>query len=212
METNQGAGIMQHEWRHSADKRDQRVSISTVRLVLLFVMLPAVLQAQERSVTVTVMSGGSAISAARVAAAPVPGSRASVVAVTDTSGRAALILAQGQWLLTVARPGFRASSADLRVNVDTAVTFNLLPFAAETLAPVIVGTSRITRHIRDEPERVETLAGEDVDEKSVMRPADPTRLLAEMPGVRVQPVGASLGGAGIRLSRYNRAEMGSSGV
>ncbi|MBA3657560.1 MAG: TonB-dependent receptor plug domain-containing protein, partial [Gemmatimonadaceae bacterium] len=68
-----------------------------------------------------------------------------------------------------------------------------------TLAPIVVATGRVRRKLEDEPERLEILSGEDVNEKSVMRPSDPTRLLSEMPGVRVQVVSPALGGAGVRL-------------
>ncbi len=68
-----------------------------------------------------------------------------------------------------------------------------------TLATIVVATGRVSRRIEDEPERLEILAGKDVDEKSVMRPSDPTHLLSEMPGVRVQVTSPALAGAGIRL-------------
>ncbi len=167
--------------------------------ILALAAVPGGARAQDHSVTVTVLSGTNAIPGAQVSAATTGAGTSPTISATDVRGNTTLVLKSGTWLVTASKRGLRTDSTSIQVNSDTSFTLNLIPSQAATLAPVIVGTSRVNRRIEDEPERVETLAGEDVDEKSIMRPADPTRLLAEMPGVRVQPVGASLGGAGIRL-------------
>jgi iron complex outermembrane receptor protein len=81
---------------------------------------------------------------------------------------------------------------------DTTVDVQLFPTVTR-LTAVTVSASRVERRVQDEPERVEVLSGEDVGEKTVMRPANPTTLVSEMPGVRVQTTSPSLGGAGVRL-------------
>lgn len=65
----------------------------------------------------------------------------------------------------------------VRAGMDTTVAFPLHDQAA-ALAPVIVSSSRTERRIEDEPLRVEVLAGEDVGEKTQMRPADLRVLLS----------------------------------
>lgn len=67
------------------------------------------------------------------------------------------------------------------------------------LAPVVVTSTRGEQRIEDEPVRVEVLAGEDVGEKTEMRPADIRMLLSEMAGVRVQTTSPSLGASVIRV-------------
>ena len=63
----------------------------------------------------------------------------------------------------------------------------------------MVSTTRTPPRLEDEPERVEVLAGEDVSEKSQMRPSDLKVLLSEMSGVRVQPTSSATGGASLRI-------------
>lgn len=144
----------------------------------------------------------------RAVGLPVPGasvdgrdvvSNDTASAVTAFDGTARLRLGDGSWLIRVTRMGLRSDSVSMTVSADTTITIEMVPSSVATLAPVVVGTSRVSRRLQDEPERVEILAGEDVDEKTVMRPSDPTRLLSEMPGVRVQTTSAGLGGAGLRL-------------
>ena len=119
---------------------------------------------------------------------------------TDDSGVVRLALPPGPQLFVAARLGFapESLSAVVKVGVDTAMTFHLREAVAQ-IAPVIVTAARGERRIEDEPTRVEVLAGEDVAEKTQMRPANPTTLLSEIPGVRVQPTAPALGGAGVRL-------------
>jgi iron complex outermembrane receptor protein len=109
-------------------------------------------------------------------------------------------LPAGPQTIIVARLGFipDTMSLDITPAADTAIDVRLTP-TVPRLAAVIVGASRVERRVQDEPERVEVLSGEDVGEKSAMRPANPTSLLSEMPGVRVQTTSPALGGAGIRL-------------
>jgi len=102
--------------------------------------------------------------------------------------------------MIVSRLGFVPDTASLQIGpaADTTIDVQLTPTVTR-LAEVIVGASRVERRVQDEPERVEVLSGEDVGEKTVMRPANPTTLVSEMPGVRVQTTSSALGGAGIRL-------------
>ena len=121
-------------------------------------------------------------------------------ALTGSDGIAVLRLSAGQIRVVVTRLGFLGDTVQLFLTAahDTTITADLTA-AAAGLAPVVVGASRVERRVQDEPERVEVLSGEDVGEKTVMHPANPTTLLSEMPGVRVQTTSPGLGGAGVRL-------------
>ena len=119
---------------------------------------------------------------------------------TDVTGEARLTLPGGETTIVASRIGFAPDSARLivRAGADTTIAIELAERATE-IAPVMVTATRGERRIEDEPVRVEVLAGEDVAEKSEMRPADATKLLSEMSGVRVQRTGPATGAATLRL-------------
>ena len=120
--------------------------------------------------------------------------------ITDTEGSATLLLSAGTVLIRARRIGLAPDSIrlTLRAGADTIVAL-LLREQAAVIAPVIVSSTRTDRRVEDEPLRVEVLSGEDVGEKTQMRPADIRSLLSEMPGVRVQATSPTLGGAALRI-------------
>lgn len=64
---------------------------------------------------------------------------------------------------------------------------------------VVIGATRSTRRIEDEPLRVEVIDGEEVEEKLLMTPGDITMMLNETAGLRVQTTSPGLGGANVRI-------------
>ncbi|GHB02762.1 TonB-dependent receptor [Algimonas arctica] len=64
---------------------------------------------------------------------------------------------------------------------------------------IIVQATRSGRAVDDEPFRVEIIAGEEIQEKALMRPGNISMLVAETGGVRVQTTSPALGAANIRL-------------
>jgi outer membrane receptor for ferrienterochelin and colicins len=134
---------------------------------------------------------------------PVPGAvirTGSLGALSDSAGNATLRVPSGPQRIIASRLGFIPDTLSIEIfpDADTTIEVQLSPSVVR-LAEVIVGASRVERRVRDEPERVEVLSGEDVGEKTVMRPANPMSLVSEMPGVRVQTTSPVLGGAGVRL-------------
>ena len=71
--------------------------------------------------------------------------------------------------------------------------------AHEELEEVAVTATRTSRTVADAPTRVETIAGEEIDEKISMEPANISMLLNESPGITVQQTSAVSGGAVIRI-------------
>ena len=67
------------------------------------------------------------------------------------------------------------------------------------LEEVAVTATRTSRTIADLPTRVETIAGEEIDEKISMEPSNISMLLNESPGITVQQTSAVSGGAAIRI-------------
>lgn len=164
-----------------------------VALLALAVAVPAAAQERPARLTVVVRHDDEPVRDATVRAD-------TVVALTDAQGRAALSLAAGRHRLSVARPGFHPDTigVTLRAGADTSVTIEL-EAQATTLETAIVTVSRSELQIDDEPLRVEVMAGDEIEEKTQMRPADLSYLLREMSGVRVQPTSPALGAAGLRI-------------
>jgi len=69
----------------------------------------------------------------------------------------------------------------------------------EALGDVVVAATRTSRTIAQIPTRVETIAGEEIDEKISMEPSNITMLLNESPGIVVQQTSAVSGNASIRI-------------
>lgn len=64
---------------------------------------------------------------------------------------------------------------------------------------IIVQGTRSSRRVQDEPIRVEVIAGEEIEEKAIMRPGNIAMLVNETGGVRVQVTSPALGAANIRI-------------
>lgn len=69
----------------------------------------------------------------------------------------------------------------------------------EALGDVVVSATRTSRTIAQIPTRVETIAGEEIDEKISMDPSNITMLLNESPGIVVQQTSAVSANASIRI-------------
>ncbi|MFI5230346.1 MAG: TonB-dependent receptor plug domain-containing protein [Gemmatimonadales bacterium] len=120
-------------------------------------------------------------------------------ATTDASGDAVLRAAVGAATLVVTKIGFHPDTTTLylRGPIDTSLVVHLVE-QPETVAPIFVTSTRTERRLEQEPLRIEVLGGDDVSEKSEMRPADSRTLLSEMSGVRIQTL-SPLGATNVRL-------------
>jgi outer membrane receptor for ferrienterochelin and colicins len=168
-----------------------------VRATILGLLLaPAVGVAQQApTARVTVHVEAEALPLVR--AQVTVGSRS---AITNAAGVAPMVLPMGEQLVRVRHIGFRPDS--LRITVtpgrDTTISFVLEP-AAEELEQMFVTSTRGVKRLEDEPTRIEVLGGDDVAEKTEMRPQDLKGFLTEMAGVRMQTTSAATGAAGVRL-------------
>ena len=75
----------------------------------------------------------------------------------------------------------------------------LLSAAEEEMEEVLVQSTRTSRTINNTATRVETIDGEELDEKNNMRPANVSMLLHESTGLQVQQTSATSGNASIRV-------------
>lgn len=145
------------------------------------------------TVHVIVRAGETAVAGALVASGR-------IAQQTNERGATTLQLAPGPATIVTRRVGYAPDTLMLLLasGSDTTVT-RFLVERAESIAPVIVSSTRSERRVEDEPLRIEVLAGEDVGEKTQMHPADLRVLLTEMSGVSVQSTSPSLGGAAVRI-------------
>lgn len=155
--------------------------------------LPAAAQTAPAHVRLTVTSDGQPVAGAEVRGG-------GGVLLSDSTGVVQLTLSPGLRRLLVWKPGYSVDTValSLRSGRDTTAVA-VLNVVAQEEEPIIVHAARAEVRVEDEPTRVEVLAPEDVEEKSLTRPGDITNLLVEMGGVHVQPVAPGLGGATIRL-------------
>ena len=77
--------------------------------------------------------------------------------------------------------------------------FELEPSNNQLDEITVVSTTRSSRTIRDIPTRIEVLVGEELDEKSSMKPGDIKMLLNESTGIATQQTSAISGTANIRI-------------
>lgn len=116
---------------------------------------------------------------------------------SDTLGIARVRVASGYDTLLVMKIGFRPESVFVAILGDTTIDVRLIAQAA-AVAPIFVTSTRTEHRIEQEPLRIEVLGGDDVSEKTEMRPAEATSLLSELSGVRVQSR-SPLGAANVRI-------------
>ncbi|MES2429944.1 MAG: TonB-dependent receptor [Bacteroidota bacterium] len=86
---------------------------------------------------------------------------------------------------------------NIQAQITTDTTTNKDTFHQE-LDEIILQTTRTSRTIKNTPTRVETIDGEELDEKNNMRPANVSMLLHESTGMQVQQTSATSGNASIR--------------
>ena len=92
-----------------------------------------------------------------------------------------------------------ATACVLALAVAPALARANRPDDETTLKVIVVTATRSPTLIRDEPLRVEAVPVEEIEENLTVQPGNLTSLLNELPGVRIQPSGPGLGGAGLQL-------------
>ncbi len=70
---------------------------------------------------------------------------------------------------------------------------------AQEMEEILVQATRSQRRVQDAPIRVEVLAGEEIEEKLLMRPGNISMMLNETGGLRVQVTSPAIGSANVRI-------------
>lgn len=104
----------------------------------------------------------------------------------------------GRQVITFSMSGYKTQQQKFNFPfADTAMI--LLQPDDLAMEEVIVQSTRTSRTIANTPTRVETIDGEELDEKNNMRPANVSMLLHESTGLQVQQTSATSGNASIRV-------------
>jgi outer membrane receptor for ferrienterochelin and colicins len=122
-------------------------------------------------------------------------------AVTDSSGNVTFTnLPQGTYKVDVSHIGYAAQRISISIPLQNSESLIvLLELEEEEEEEVIITTTRSTRTFRNIPTRVEFIAGEELDEKSNMKPGDIRMLLTESTGIQTQQTSATSANASIRI-------------
>jgi outer membrane receptor for ferrienterochelin and colicins len=109
-------------------------------------------------------------------------------------------LPPGLHRIKASHAGYQDYSDTLRLPRPATDTLEILLVPEEEeLGEVIVQSTRTSRTIKNTPTRVETIDGEELDEKNNMRPANVAMLLHESTGIQVQQTSATSANANIRM-------------
>jgi len=124
-----------------------------------------------------------------------------IAAATNSKGFAELKnIADGLQIITFSHTGYKTRTDSFHFPMtDTDTVEIFMEIEKEELDEVIVQSTRTGRTIKNTPTRVETIDGEELDEKNNMRPANVSMLLHESTGLQVQQTSATSGNASIRV-------------
>ncbi|WP_026769123.1 TonB-dependent receptor [Asinibacterium sp. OR53] len=133
------------------------------------------------------------------ATATIPSLKKSVV--SDSGGIAVFTnIAAGSYKITISFVGFEERSITVAVPQPAAtLTEILLKEAEANEQEVVVTATRTSRTISDIPTRVETISGEELEEKGNMKPGDIRMLLNESTGIQTQQTSATSYNSSIRI-------------
>jgi iron complex outermembrane receptor protein len=119
---------------------------------------------------------------------------------TDRLGQARLLLPPGTWTVTVAAAGYHEATVTVRIDAGAEARLEVeLARAVASQEQVIVTASRTDRRLEDQPQRIEVVDREDIEEKALMTPGSVAMLLEETTGLRVQTTAPALGAANVRI-------------
>lgn len=124
-----------------------------------------------------------------------------ITAITDTMGMAMLTnIPNGKQVFTYRCIGYVTQRDSLQFPFYESAARQVFLTAEENeLNEVIVSATRSSRTIANIPTRVEVISGEELDEKSNMKPGDIRMVLAESTGIQTQQTSATSGNSSIRI-------------
>ncbi|MET3981573.1 outer membrane receptor for ferrienterochelin and colicins [Mucilaginibacter sp. UYP25] len=124
-----------------------------------------------------------------------------IAATADTAGIVTLInIPAGKQIINFRYVGYVSRTDTLNFPFTGQQPMVILLQAEENeLNEVVVSATRSSRTIANIPTRVEVISGEELDEKSNMKPGDIRMVLAESTGIQTQQTSATSGNSSIRI-------------
>ncbi len=108
-------------------------------------------------------------------------------------------LSFGTYIITVQYLGYNSLNDTLIFNdKSNLITIYLNP-SVDEIEEVVIASNRSSRSIENIPTRIEFIAGEELDEKSNMKPGDIRMILNESTGIQTQQTSATSANASIRI-------------
>jgi outer membrane receptor for ferrienterochelin and colicins len=119
---------------------------------------------------------------------------------SDSNGIALIpFTANGDYALVTSAIGYSKKETKVSIPYSSDTLEIELEGIQHEMEQIVVQSTRTSRTIATVPTRVETIAFEEIDEKSNMRPANISMLLHESTGIQVQQTSATSGNASIRI-------------
>jgi outer membrane receptor for ferrienterochelin and colicins len=118
----------------------------------------------------------------------------------DSMGQATIHFpSNGEYSLVVTAAAYEEKEIKLTVPRSSDTLEIELESSEHEMEEIIVQSTRTSRAIANVPTRVETIALEEIDEKTNMRPSNVAMILHESTGIQVQQTSATSGNASIRI-------------
>lgn len=120
--------------------------------------------------------------------------------IADPSGIATITdIPAGKYAVTISFSGYATIVKSYEFPFTASSIEILLSAEEEDMEEVVIQSTRTSRTIANTPTRVETIDGEEIDEKSNMRPSNVSMLLHESTGLQVQQTSPTSANANIRV-------------
>lgn len=128
-------------------------------------------------------------------------SKTNIVTKSDSTGVAILDnVPDGRQTVLLGLIGYRSKEIQYDFPIaDTSEQIILMDSEAQDMEEVVITATRSSRAISDIPTRVETIGGEELDEKITMQPANAKMILTESTGIQTQQTSATSANASIRI-------------
>ncbi|MEN9963659.1 MAG: hypothetical protein RL582_754 [Bacteroidota bacterium] len=109
---------------------------------------------------------------------------------------------QGKILMQVSKDGYETyrGSVEIKMEQQDTIYVLLMPKQEEDeMDEVVISSTRSSRSIRDIPNRIEVIAGEELEEKANMKSGDIRMILSESTGIQIQQTSPTSANASIRI-------------
>lgn len=166
--------------------------------IYLFVAIAFIGIAQAQNKTKIVIN--DLVSNQPIVGAQVKIKEVNLITLTDIQGSVAFEnLPNGTYIFTFSMEGYKSYNQTITIQSSSNDIAIFLESEAEEMEAIIITSTRGTRTIRNNPTRVEFIAGEELEEKSNMKPGDIRMMLNESTGIQTQQTSATSGNSSIRI-------------